>query len=347
MKRTNLILSLAISIFLISCNGKEKQQQSLSEISKKVKVETTVAKKQLAERKYSYSGIIEPAVSIPMSFQLPGTITQIYVEEGDKVRKGQKLAEIDNTSFQNSYKAAIATQKQAQDAYDRLKTVYDKGSLPEIQWEEIKTKLEQANSVAAISKENLENCTLRAPSNGVVGSRSAEVGENALPGFSVITVVEIKNIYVKISVPENEINKIKEDQNAHVVIQAVGPNVEIATVSKIGVVANPISKTYDVKLAMSNPEYIFKPGMACDVDLEVTDKNQSITIPYQAVLKDLSGKEYVYVIDKEKKKAKKQIVEVDGFENNDVRIAKGLDINDVVVIQGQHKLSDEVEVLYQ
>ncbi len=343
-----LILGIASSILLMNCNNEDHSTNINVEQKQKIKVETAVAELAGNIMSFNYSGLITPLVSTQLSFRIPGTIQKINVDEGDKVRRGQVLAELDKSSFESSYKAASAIQNQAQDAYDRLKSVYEKGSLPDIKWEEIKSKLEQANSTKQIAKNNLNNCSLKAPSNGVIGSRNMEIGTSAVPGISNIDLVTINDVYVKISVPENEINKIKKDQSANIVIPAINQNEIEGRVEKIGVMANLISKTYEVKIRISNKELKFKPGMVCDVNLNVQNKNNTITIPSQAVIKAKDNKNYVFLIDQKSSVAvaKKHEVTVGEFLNNNLSILYGIKQGDIVVINGQHKLGKNSYVVF-
>lgn len=139
----------------------------------------------------TYSGNIIPKITTPLSFLIPGTVTKINVDEGDWVKKGQVLAVLNNTSFKNAYQGTLATQKQAQDAYDRLKTVHDKGSLPEIRWQDVKTKLEQAKSANQIALENVANGTLRAPSDGFIGMRNLDIGRLLYLGIRCLTLFQL------------------------------------------------------------------------------------------------------------------------------------------------------------
>lgn len=346
MKARIFFSGLFTVLILVGCKStKEKQYMNVDEKTT-TRVDTMIVGELIKQQKLNYSGMIVPKVSVPLSFQVPGTVSAIYVDEGDYVKKGQVIAEIDKTTLQSSYRASIAMQKQAQDAYDRLKSVYDKGSLPEIQWEEIKAKLEQANSAALISKQNLKNGTLRAPSTGYIGSKNIETGSTVIPGKTVFEVVSIKDVYVKVSVPENEINLIKKGTKALVTVKAVGNQPEQAIVDKVGVVANPVSRTYEVKLLMKNKDLTIKPGMVCDVDISTAIKNESITIPFKAIIKDENSKECVFIINKDKGNVEKRYIKTGILLNNEVQILSGISKGDILVIDGQHKLTDKQPVLY-
>lgn len=345
MKKVNLILGLTLIIMLVGCGEAKTTESKISDSKQEIKVKTMIVKEPAQSIDFSYSGIIVPTLTIPLSFQLPGSLNKIYVDEGDHVKKGQILAEQDKTSFQNIFLAAEAMQNQAKDAYDRLKTVHDKGSLPEIQWEEIKSKLEQANSSALIAKQNLDNCNIIAPTNGIIGSRNAEVGSTIIPGNTIFKLVIIDEVFVRVSVPENEINKIKKGQIVRLQIPAIGNESYLGKVEKIGVMANPISKTYEVKIRVKNTDLKMKPGMVSNVKITVQDLNSKITIPYQSVIKNADGNYYVFKVNPQTKKVTKQIVEVGELTDNMVQITSGVSVGNILVVEGQHKLSDKDQVI--
>lgn len=344
MKKVNTFLGLALSLAIVGCNSHNEAAIGNKEMMKPVKVKVKEVKKTVENATYTYSGIIEPHVSTSLSFQSIGRIEKIYVEEGQNVKKGQLLAKLDDISARSAYNAALATQKQAQDAYDRLKTVYDKGSLPEIQWEEIKSKLEQANASADMSKQNLENTKLRAPYAGVIGSRSVEIGSSVNPAISAFEIVTINKVYARISVPENEIIKFKKGITGTVNIPAVGAHNYKASVDKIGVIANRLSKTYTVKLIINNENGNIKPGMVCDTELEIENTNPSIAVPMQAVMNKPNENPYVFVLKKDDYTVNQRNIAIGSFSNSLVQVIDGLNEGEYIVINGQQKLVDNMKV---
>lgn len=346
MKYTTLIFSMAFLLIIASCNNNSETKYSEDANSNTKKVETILTENQDSQIKLNYSGAVEPSLAVPLSFQLPGNIVKINVDEGDYVKKGQVLAEIDKTSYLSAYEASLAMQQQANDAYERLKKVYDNGSLPEIKWVDIKTKLEQANSSATIAKQNLSNCILRAPSPGIIGKKDIEVGENTIPGIEVMQIVTINPVYIKIAVPENEINRIKDGMIANIQIPAIGNKSFQGRVINVGVMANQVSKTYTVKIELPNHNQAIKPGMVCDVNLtiNVPIENQTVVVPIQSILEEVDGTKYVFVVNNQSNKVNKVTIETGKIMQDKVQVLKGLPIGKMVVINGQHKLKEQQTV---
>lgn len=145
------------------------------------------------------------------SFATAGTLLKVYVEEGQSVKKGQLIAEIDPALMRTALSSSEAVLKQARDAYDRMKFLHDTNSLSEIQWVEAQSKLSQAQAAYDIAKRNLTDCRLYSPATGVIGGKLAQSGETVMPGQPVATILDINSIKVAVSVPEKEIAIIKSD----------------------------------------------------------------------------------------------------------------------------------------
>jgi len=343
MKSRSTLFLLMLAIMVTSCQQNEEAKKIKK--SEEVKVKTYQVKKVEEIHELTYSGIVEASVNTHLSFQIPGSVIKILVEEGDRVIAGQVIAKLDKSTFQSVFDAALASHKQAEDAYNRLKKVHDNGSLAEIDWQDITAKLAQSDAALKISEENLKKCILRAPSSGIIGKRDLELGMNVTPNITVFQLLKIDPLYVRIAVPENEIMNLAKNQTAMIKIPAIGEQEFSAQLKKLGVSANTISKTYEVKLLMANDNSYIKPGMMCDVFIDAISVSDNISIPYKAVLKDSEENPFVYVVDKDSKEAETRMVEVDGFNNNYIQISSGLQENEIVVVEGHHKLSSKTKVI--
>ena len=124
---------------------------------------------------HTYVGTVEESYGSQLSFSQMGTVAEVLVDEGQAVRQGQALATLDKTTVQNTYNIAKSTLDQARDAYNRLNTLYKKGSLPEIKFIEIQTQLAQAEASEKIARKSISDCALHGcRSDG--DSKFADVG---------------------------------------------------------------------------------------------------------------------------------------------------------------------------
>lgn len=337
MKRT-VIWAIALSV-LIGCSSKKEEEKTSKE--KAVKVTTVTVKQESIVEQLRYSGTILAYQTIPLSFEGTGVVKQVLVDAGDRVTEGQLLAIVDDTDAKNMYQMTLAKYQQAQDAYDRLKSVYEKGSLPEIKWVEMESNLAQAKSSLELSKNNLDKCKLYSPVNGVVGKRNTEPGMSALSITSApLEIVDIKKVYVKISIPENEVVKISKGMKAGFKVSAIGNGTYYGTIANISPVADQISRTYEAKILVDNPNMELKPGMVCDVQIEEKIEHSAIMVPYQSITKDDTNNAYVFVVDTTEERVKKQVVETGQYWGSNLEIVTGLTPGQIIVTGGKEKLSD-------
>ena len=191
-----LILTGLIVVSLLSGCVEKKKSTEIPAIP----VRTTIVDLNKNENEYEYVGIIEEERSSAISFTVAGTVKTMYGEEGQRVKKGKLLAELDTANLSSAYAAAKAQLSQAEDAMQRIQQLYDNQSIPEIKYIDVQTQLEKARSTEAIAKKNLMDSRLIAPFNGIIGKKSTESGENVLPNQPVYTLLKIDDIKVKVSI---------------------------------------------------------------------------------------------------------------------------------------------------
>ena len=289
-----------------------------------------------------YVGVIEEEMSAAVSFPVLGTIDRIYVSEGQRVAKGALLAELNAHNLTSMHTAASAMLKQAEDAMERIQMLYDNESLAEIKYIEMQTDLEKARSAEAIARKNLEDSRLVAPFSGIIGRKTAEAGENVLPNQAVLTVLRIDDVKVKVSVPEKEVNAVALRQPASIRVSALDGETFAGSVAEKGVVADPISHTYTIRLAVDSPSGRLLPGMVCNVVLAGDDGEQAIIIPNRCVQKTPDGETFVWTVADGH--AVKNVVRTGKQVTGGVEVFGGLSAGDEIITEGYQKVSDGLKV---
>ena len=288
----------------------------------------------------TYPGYLEEGQSVDMAFKYGGTLQQLFVREGSKVRKGQVLARVASPQMESTQRSAQATLEQAQDAYDRLKKVYDNGSLPEIKWREMVANLEKAQSALDLANAMLEDNTITAPFDGTVSGLNAEIGENIAPLKPIMRLINTKGMAVKISVPENEIAKVQVGDTAEVVIPALGDKRLNGKVMEKSLTASLLTHSYPVKVLIEQPDKELTPGMIGKVVLKA-DVSKGIVVPANAVLINQEGK-FVWVV--EDGRATRRNITLSGYSGTGVIVSEGLQVGDKVIVEGYPKVSEGMKV---
>ena len=339
MKSINQIALALTAVMLSACNAENNKGQAADEA---VRVEVTQVKTATADRTSRYSGTVEEESGTLLSFAVGGTVSRVLVDEGDRVGKGQLIATLDTEQLTHNHASAQAALAQAEDAYRRMEELHGKGSLPEIKWVEAQTALQRARASEQMARKQLADCRLYAPFSGVISKKFAEKGQNVGAGTQIAKLVAVGRMKVKISVPESEIAQISIGQKADVTIEAIGGASMQATVTEKGVAADPLSRSYDVKLSLPKADRKLLPGMVADVALRGGNASMACILPAHIVQIDENNNEFVWLAVGGK--AVKRIVTVGGFTADGVTVTSGLADGDMVITAGAQKVSEGMRV---
>lgn len=319
-----------------SCTQKK---QASKETIVNVKVMTVISSSHVIGK--NYMGTIEEEDGANVSFGVPGNVVRVMVDVGRFVRKGQALAEVDGQDVRNAHEISAASLSQAEDAYKRLKNLYDKGTLPEIKMVEMETTLAKAKAAEAISRKNVDEIVLKAPFDGFVASSTAHVGASVAPGVTGFKLVKIDRVKVTMSVPEKEIGKVQLGQAVTFTVGALGDQVFSGKIVNCGVTASAISHAYEVKAIVDNSSHQLLPGMVCKVRTENAEGDYTIVVPQQTI--QISGQDkFVWMV--KDGRAHRQGVTTGDVISEGVVVETGLTSGDVVIVEGQDKVSEDVRV---
>lgn len=307
-----------------------------------VKVKVMTVGESTATDGYSHSGTVEEETATSLSFQTLGTITQLNAKVGDRVAKGQLIATINPTTARNAYEMAHSVRQQAEDAYQRMKQLHDKGSLPEIKWIEAQSQLQQAVASENIAQKSLADCKLYSPVSGVVSEKFAEPGQNVAPGQPILKIASSSVLNVKVSIPESEIASISLKQQASITVPALNGRRYSGYVVEKGVIADPLSRSYDVKVRVSGTDSQLLPGMITTVALAEKTADNGIVIPAKLVQLADDNSYFVWVNDGGK--AARRTVTVGEYTANGVRIMSGLQSGSQVITEGQQKVCNGTKI---
>ncbi len=288
------------------------------------------------------SGTIEAERSTALSFAVPGTIEAVLVQEGEAVVRGQVLARLSAASYRDALAIAQAQADQAEDAARRMEPMHRKHTLPDVKWVEVETGLDQVRHSLAIAQKNLDDTNLRAPADGIVARRNVEPGSTAVPGIPAIVLVQTRTVLATAPVPEMQVSRIRKGQGARVVVAALHREFS-GIVREIGAVADPLTRTYPIKVAVPNPTGELRVGMVTELHVRWEDATSAIVVPREAVRVDEKGTPCVYVVATDGR-VHRQTVEVAGFLGEMTALSRGVVEGDRVVTSGTPMLADGMTV---
>ena len=333
-------VAIATLLLLTGCS-----QNKPTDRQEPVKVGVVTVRNGSVESHRTYVGTVEEASSTPVSFGKGGRVKAVYVRDGQHVKAGDLLATVDNHSASSTCDVAKATLEQARDAYERAKKVHDKGSLPDLQWVEVQTRYSQALSTYEIAKRNLDDCSLYAPVSGTVEKCMIVEGAVLAPGMPAMNIVNLSSLYVRMNIPEVDVNNVQINSRVLVDIGALGDSAGMnvaGVVTEREVTADRVSHSYNFRVRLLKTPKGLLPGMVCSCRFAADDAVEGYELPNRAVQLANDGSRYVWTV--KKGQTYRQPVAIGDLTRSGVLVTGGLQEGDSVVVDGFLKVSEGTEV---
>lgn len=333
------LLIIPLSFLLIGCGENKEKQQNYDPV---IPVEVSVIDFADGTNFRHYVGSLKSEMKMSLSFTLGGELTGIYVNNGQKVNKGDIIAKVDETTAKSLHDAALATLNQAEDGYNRLKQVHEEGGISEVRWVQMETDLEKARQTEISTRKHLEDCTIYAPQDGVISMNDRVIGESMRPGEAFCHLIDMNKLIVEFTLAEKEISVVNIGDKGTASIQALGDIERDITIYDKSIVANPFGHTYTVKAKINLDGMDALPGMVVKVCLQQTAK-AGIAVPASCV-RTMSEGAAVWVV--KNGRSYRRIIKTGGFLKNSVLVDEGLEYGDTVVTVGYQKLFNGAKVSY-
>ena len=300
MKKKALIIIGVVSVLAIATILALKP---FSKKEAKVSFNTVKVEKGNITNTVTATGTIEAIKTVNVGTQVSGILQHVYVDFNDKVKQGQLLAKLDETSLQAQLDQSQSAVNQAQAqltfneaTYNRLKVLYDKQLIAQsdfdqavYNYENAKGSLANAKFALARAKVNLDYATITSPIDGVVLNRAVEEGQTVAASFNTPTLFTIVNdltrMEVQTSVDEADIGKIQDNQRVEFTVDAYSDMKFEGVVSEVRL--QPVTTnnvvTYVVILSAPNPEKKLMPGMTASATIYVEEKINTLVLSGKAV----------------------------------------------------------------
>ncbi len=341
MKRfTYLLAALCVIQGVTSSCGRSRNTVHYE--LKPVPVKTIRADTTSSAATLSFIGLVEEFTSVPLSFVSGGTVKTICVKESQKVRAGDLLCTVDASRARNMLAASEAALLQAEDGYDRISQVYAAGGATEVKMVEVRTKLEQARNTVETLRKQVDDCSLRAPRSGSIGSIDARVGQNLLPAQPAMTLLGMDEMNVAVSVPESDIRSVKVGEKA-VISPNVMPGVTFSgSVTNCSLIQGRLSHSYEVTVSIDDKPAGLLPGMVCRVVFG-HDARSGVIIPSDCIQIWQQGKTVWLVRDG---KSFRQEITTGEYVPGGVTVTGGIGEGDVIITSGYQKLYNGCPVTF-
>lgn len=303
-----------------------------------------------------FVGVVTPQESVVQSFRVGGTLTARNVNVGDSVRAGAVLASLDATTYQLTVQTARSNLSSAESQYanasgfeDRLRSLTQSDVVSQSNLEQAVQQtsaalaaVEQARSRVDQAEEQLSYTNLLAPFDGIVLSVGAEPGAVVAAGQTILTVAEPDARDLVIDVPESVISNIALG-TVFTVVPQLAPDAAISgTVREIAPQANPVTRSWRVKIGLNEPPELFWIGTTASASLELSS-GSALALPQSAIRRD-GDKTGIWVVNVANATVSLREVTTGAVTGTSVLITSGLEAGERVVVAGVNRLSEGQKV---
>ncbi|MDX5442701.1 MAG: efflux RND transporter periplasmic adaptor subunit [Hymenobacteraceae bacterium] len=285
-----------------------------------------------------------------ISAKVPGVLTSVRVDRGDKVSQGQLLATIDATVLEQNILEVKTAQELANTVYEKQKRLWDQKIGPEIQYLQAKNNKESLERKLATLQKQYDQYNIKAPFSGMVDDVMPKTGEAVSPGIGIIRLVNLSGSKVVAELSEAYSDKVSKGDKARVYFPDINKEIE-TEVAVVSQVINPTNRTFTVELSIKpedRAELSLRPNMVAVTRIEDYSNKNVPVLPVNLVQKD-GQTSYVYVVEKEGNQlvTKRKNVTTGRTYKGEVEVLNGLTANDKVVSAGQQNVADGTVVSVQ
>jgi membrane fusion protein (multidrug efflux system) len=284
---------------------------------------------------------LEPQNSAMLVARRPGQIVTIRAEEGRFVRRGELLAQIDDTAARLAVEHATLAVEAARREAERGKQMRAKGFLSERELEDVELKLRMATVELKQARRDLSDTRILAPFAGRVVERLVNVGETVVAGKECFRLADFDPVLAHIYFPEREAARVQIGQHAILTLASNPRQIFPAHVTLVNPVVDRSNGTFKVTLAVANPGGTLRPGSFARVQLETAHVGDAVLLPRRGVLSE-DGEDYVFVARGDS--AVRVPVTIGAVQGDTVQIMRGLAVGDRVVTVGQGGLKQGAKI---
>ena len=279
--------------------------------------------------------------------EFQGTLKNLFVREGQLVKKGQLLAEINDSGLKEQLDQMLIQANYTKDNFDRVKRLWEKSIGSEMQFLKAKSDFETSDKMVEQIRDQLSKTKIYAPFDGEIDEIISNLGSNLLPGAPILRVVNLDKIYAEAQVPEKYVSSIELGTEALVSIPLLNKEVTSKIVQS-GNFINPNNRTFRVEAPVENQDKRIKQNLNARIKIKNYSNLKALVVPLRVIREDASGKPFIYKLVTTDKKdvflTVKSFVEIGANNDEEIEINKGLSIGDIIVLEGANNVEDNQRV---
>ncbi|MEJ2113231.1 MAG: efflux RND transporter periplasmic adaptor subunit, partial [Flavobacteriaceae bacterium] len=279
--------------------------------------------------------------------QFAGILSNVYVKEGQRVKKGQILAKIDDGGLSQQLSQAKTQESLAKTTFERQKRLWEQQIGSELQFFQAEATYEGQQDLVKQLQSQLDRTYVKAPFSGIIDNVITEQGSVVAPGQSqIIHIVNLDNMYIEAEVPESHLPNVTKGKKVEVNFPVLGKTVE-TSIRQVGNSINPNNRAFRIEVGVPNKNGDIKPNLTSKLKINDYTNPKAILIPQSIISENSTGEQYVFVVDSIENnvgKAKKAIITTGKTQGDFIEVLSGLENGSQVIKEGARSVQDEQEV---
>lgn len=352
------IIYLALVLVVAACGKPKDKKAELEKLKKErnelnskiaalekevgattVQVATDIAVQEIIPATFKnyleVQGRVDAEQNVQVAPETPGVITAIYVSAGQRVGRGQVLAQLDDKVLRQSISQLQTQLELATSLYNRQKNLWDQKIGTEVQFLTAKSQKEGLQRQLGVLRSQQSMYKIKSPISGTVDKMDLKLGQAVSPGMPGITVVNTSNLKVEANVAESYAGKVNQGDEVEVILPDVPDSLK-TKVSFASRVIDPVSRSFNVEVKLP-ARNVYRPNMLAILRIVDYKINNALTVPINAIQKSETA-DYVFIA--EKGKAKRVNVRTGKVSEGKAEILVGLKAGDKVVVNGMKDLNE-------
>jgi membrane fusion protein (multidrug efflux system) len=316
----------------------------LDTIKKLPLVTSVMVKAEKFDHFLELQGNVQTKKNLVIYPEMGGTLTRVYVKEGQSVTKGQLLATIDDGGLSQQVAQMQIQADLAKTTFERQERLWQQKIGSEIQYLQAKSSFEAQQRAVNQLKSQLGKTSVRAPFTGVIDDVITDQGSVVAPGQSqLMRIVNLEEMYIETDVPENYISNVTVNKDVKVEFPILGKSMD-AKIRQAGNFINPANRTFKIEVAVPNKDKSIKPNLTARLKINDYTNEKAILIPQSIISENAEGEQYIYVIvnknaDNEGE-AKRIIIETGRSQDDVIEVVKGLENSAEIIQEGARSVKD-------
>ena len=319
----------------------EKRSKETAVAKSLTNVVTMVLIPSMVMEKLSLPGVAKPWISLEVVSETRGKIVSKKVTEGRRVNKGDVLAVIDKSDYQNSYDSALASYETAQSTEKRLKALVEKKFVTQSQLDDAVASVKTSKAAFKNAQLNLSRCTIRSPMKGVVDRVHIENGTFLNSGDPVAKILQIDKLKIEVGIPESDVDAVRRLKTFHMTIDALNGKAYTGEYHYLYKTADSMARLYNLAIKVDNSDGAILPDMFVRVKIVKNQDPQGLAVPMYSLV--ARNKEIGVYVEKDGFVRFKPVRT--GFQDGwRTQIPEGLHPGEKVVVVGHRIIEDGEQV---